>query len=140
MRAISTLQTFQSLLYYLEFQQWMVFDIETKNLLIRKNSRLVLKCFDFKVHINPGNTWEKWKSAGHCGRVGFPQAAVKTSTWKFCFSKIPGYTENRIGKIHLGAADSVTRSFQVSLSGWVALMYHIMLCFSSYFLMNNNSM
>ena len=128
MRAISTLQTFQSLQHYLEFQQWRVFDIENKNLLIRKNSRMSFKCFDFKVHINPGNTWEEWKSAGHCGRVGFFQAtfgkfSIKTSTWKFCFSKNQGYTENRIREIHLEAADSVTRSFRRSVSGWVALLF-----------------
>ena len=59
MRAISTLQTFQSLHHYLELQQSMVFELEAKKQLIRRNSRLNLKCFDFKVHINAGNTWEK---------------------------------------------------------------------------------
>ena len=105
----------------------MVFDIATKKLLIRRNSRLAFKCFDFKVHINAGNTWQKWKSPGHCGRVGLLQATVlkfsrKTSTWKFCFSKIPGYTENRTGEKHLRAAASETRSFRRSLSGQVALL------------------
>ena len=44
-----SLQTFQSLRHYLELQQWIVFDIDTKKLLIRRNLRLALKLFDFKV-------------------------------------------------------------------------------------------
>ena len=50
---------------------------KTKNRLIRRNSRLALTCFDFKVHISAGNTWQKWKSLGHCGRVGLLQASVR---------------------------------------------------------------
>ena len=48
MRVISTLQTFQSLQHSLELQQWMVFDIETKKLLIRRNSRLALNVLTLK--------------------------------------------------------------------------------------------
>ena len=51
-----------------------------------------------------------------------PLASKKTSTWKFCFSNIPGYTENRTGKTHLRAVASETRSFRRSLSGQVALL------------------
>ena len=51
--------------------QWKIFDIETKKLLIGRNSRLALKCFDFiKVRINVGNTWQKYNFPGHCGSVG----------------------------------------------------------------------
>ena len=42
--------------------------------------------------------------------------------WKFCLSKIPGYTENRTGEKNLRAAASETRSFRRSLSGQVALL------------------
>ena len=132
MRAISRLQTFQSLQHYLELQQRMVFDIEIKKLLIRRNSRPTLTCFDFEVHINANNTWQKWKSPGHCERIGLLQASVqkfsrKTSTWKFCFSKIPGYTENRTQEKDLRVAASETRSFRGSLSGQAALLCIIIL-------------
>ena len=117
MRAISTLQTFQSLQHYLELQQWIVFDTETKKLLIRRISRLALKCFDFRVHINPGNIWQKWKSPGHCRGVSLLQATIrkfsrKTSTWK----------ENRTREKHLRAAASETQSFRRTFSGQVTLL------------------
>ena len=64
---ICTIQTSQPLQHSLELHQWMVSDKETKKLLIRRNSRLALKWFDFKVQINAGNTWQKWKSSATAG-------------------------------------------------------------------------
>ena len=92
MRMVSKLPAFQSLQNYLELKQRMVLDIETKKLLLRRNYMLVLKCFTFRAHINAGNTWQKEKSPGHCGRVGLLQATIrqflrKKSTWKVCFKK-----------------------------------------------------
>ena len=92
MRMVSKLPAFQSLQNYLELKQRMVLDIETKKLLLRRNYMLVLKCFTFRAHINAGNTWQKEKSPGHCGRGGLLQATIrkflrKKSTWKFCFKK-----------------------------------------------------
>ena len=57
-----------------------------------------------------------------CFKHPFGNFQGKASTWKLCFSKFPGYAENRTGEKHLRAAASETRSFRRSLSGQVALL------------------